>query len=117
MPFYGYGERNGRKRKNCVCFRVSDEEFEWLDELISLTEMNKQEYFISKLLDKSIIVYGNPKTYKNLKKLINKYCDTLNQYIECGIKMDWYQTTMLLHIAEILKGLSEDTDVKSEVTE
>lgn len=117
MPFYGYGERNGRIRKNSICFRVSDEEHKWLDELISLSEMKKQDYYISKLLDKSIIVYGNPKTYKNLKKLIIKYCDTLNQYIESGIKLDWYQTTMLLHIAEILNGLSKDKDVKSEVME
>lgn len=110
MPFYGL-EKTGRKRNKNVAFRVNDEEWKYLNELISVSELNKQQYYLSKLLDREITIYGNPKTYKNLKKLLIEYSEKIDRYINENKKLDSYELEILLHITEMLSALSQEKNV------
>ena len=38
-----------------------------MDDLVSISGMNKQDYIISKLFDYEIVVVGNSRVYKGLK--------------------------------------------------
>lgn len=110
MPFYGL-EKTGRKRNKNVAFRVNDDEWKYLNELISVSELNKQQYYLSKLLDREINVYGNPKTYKNLKKLLKEYSEKIDRYINENKKLDLYELTILLHITEMLNALNNERNI------
>ena len=66
-------DRHGRWRSRTVAFRVSEDEFRSIDEAVALSGLTKQDYLISKLLDRDVVVYGNPRVFKALKT-INKKC-------------------------------------------
>lgn len=51
-------------RSRTIGFRVSPEEDEQINTVVSLSGMTKQDYIVSKLLDRSIIVKGNCKVYR-----------------------------------------------------
>lgn len=55
---------HNRFRSRTVGFRVSPEEDEQINMVVSLSGMSKQDYIVSKLLDRSIIVKGNCKVHR-----------------------------------------------------
>ena len=58
----------GRWRNHTVAFRVSDEEAKLLNDLVALSELTKQDYITRRLLCRDVVVQGNPRVYKALKK-------------------------------------------------
>ena len=60
-------DRKGRWRKVTVAFRASPEENEQIAAFAKLCGMTKQDYMLSRLLQKEVIVQGNPRVYKALK--------------------------------------------------
>ena len=50
-----------------------------LDMLVSVSGYTKQDYIISRLLQRDIVVNGNPRTYKALKDLLVQVLDELNR--------------------------------------
>ena len=60
-------DRCGRWRNVIVAFRVSKEEGEAIDEAVALSGHSKQDYIISKLLNREVVVEKSPRTYKLLK--------------------------------------------------
>ena len=60
-------DSHNRFRSKTVGFRLSPEESKHLDDLVSISGMNKQDYIISKLFDYEIVVVGNSRVYKGLK--------------------------------------------------
>lgn len=61
-------DRCNRWRSITVAFRMSPEENEHLNHLVQLSGMTKQDYIIARLLQKEIVVHGNPRVYKALKE-------------------------------------------------
>ena len=57
----------GRWRSKTVAFRVSEEEGKLLDDCVRLSGLTKQDYIIRKLLNREVVVQGNPRVYKALK--------------------------------------------------
>lgn len=57
----------GRFRGKIVSFRCSEEENVSLDVAVKLSGLTKQDYIISKVLNRDIIVQPNPRVYKALK--------------------------------------------------
>lgn len=57
----------GRWRSMTIGVRVSPEENTEINALAALCGMKKQDYCISRMLARDIIVTGNPKVYKALK--------------------------------------------------
>ena len=61
-------DRHGRWRSRTVAFRVSEDEFRSIDEAVALSGLTKQDYLISKLLDRDVVVYGNPRVFQGPKR-------------------------------------------------
>ena len=55
---------HNRFRSRTIGFRVSPEEDEQINLVVSLSGMTKQEYIVAKLLDRSINVKGNCKVHR-----------------------------------------------------
>ncbi len=60
-------DTKGRFRGKIVSFRCSEEENAALDVAVKLSELTKQDYIISKVTNRDIIVQPNPRVYKALK--------------------------------------------------
>lgn len=61
-------DQHNRWRSVTAAFRMSPEENEHLNHLVQLSGMTKQDYIIARLLQKEIVVHGNPRVYKALKE-------------------------------------------------
>ena len=57
----------GRWRNHTVAFRVSNEEANLLNDLVTLSGLTKQDYITRRLLCRDVVVQGNPRVYKALK--------------------------------------------------
>lgn len=60
-------DAKGRWRNRNVGFRVSEEEAKLLDNLVELSGLAKQDYILRRLLNREVVVQGNPKVFKALK--------------------------------------------------
>ena len=69
-------DEHNRWRNKTVAFRMSPEEAKLLDEFVKLSGLNKQDYLISRVLQREIVVQGNPRVYKALR---NELTDLTNQ--------------------------------------
>lgn len=65
-------DQHGRWRNKIVAFRASPEEVEKIDEAVRLSGHTKQDYIISKLLNRDVVVERSPRTYKLLKDEMEK---------------------------------------------
>lgn len=87
-------DAKNRFRSKIIAFRVSPEEQKQLDIAVSLSGLTKQDYLISKMLDRTITVQGNCKIHRavydrlsevlvELKKIKSSGCidDELNSNI------------------------------------
>lgn len=69
-------DEHNRWRNKTVAFRMSPEEAKLLDEFVKLSGLNKQDYLISRVLQRDVIVQGNPRVYKALR---NELTNLTNQ--------------------------------------
>ena len=56
-----------RWRNRQVAFRLSPEEADLLDTYVRLSGLTKQDYITRRLLNRDIVVQGNPRVYKALR--------------------------------------------------
>ena len=89
-------------------FRVSPEEGEQLDRLVKLSGLTKQDYITNRLLERSVVVQGNPRVYKALKGQLVDVLTEL-QRIEAGESVSAEMTDIIRTIAEIMNGMKEET--------
>lgn len=70
-------DNHNRFRSITVGFRVSPEENEQINRVVSISGLSKQEYCYRRCMKQDIIVHGgNPKVFKALK---NNLADVLNE--------------------------------------
>ena len=60
-------DKNGRWRSITVAFRVSEDENNAINEAVALSGLTKQDYITSKLINRDVVVVGNPRVFKALK--------------------------------------------------
>lgn len=72
-------DAQGRWRSKTVSFRMSPGENEHLNHLVQLSGMTKQDYIIARLLQKEIVVHGNPRVYKALKDRMDAVLNELQR--------------------------------------
>ena len=97
----------GRFRSVTVGFRVSLEEGEQLDRLVELSGLRKQDYITDRLLERAVVVNGNPKVYKALKGQLADVLDELRR-IEAGASVDTELMELIRFIANIMNGMKEE---------
>ena len=94
----------GRWRNHTVAFRVSNEEANLLNDLVTLSGLTKQDYITRRLLCRDVVVQGNPRVYKALKQELAAVLAEL-QRIEAGNSVDEELLNVIELIAVILGGL------------
>lgn len=100
-------DNHNRWRNRTVAFRVSDEENTQIDLAVKLTGLTKQDYITRRLLDKDVVVQGNPRVYKALRDQFAAVLDELRR-IEAGAGVDDELLDTINLIASIMEGMKEE---------
>jgi uncharacterized protein (DUF1778 family) len=61
-------DRHGRWRSIDVNFRVSPEENKLINQMVALSGLTKREYLVRRAMAQDVVVMGNPRVYKAMKK-------------------------------------------------
>lgn len=102
-------DEHNRWRNKTVAFRVSPEEWEQIERYVQLSGLTKQVYITRRLINKEVVVQGNPRIYKALR---NNLADVLMklQRIENGGEVNDKLLDLIKMIANILGGLKETSE-------
>ena len=100
-------DNHNRWRNKTVAFRVSAEEDLQLETLVKLTGLTKQDYIIRRLLERDVVVQGNPRVYKALRDQLAAVLGELRRIEAGGDVGDELLATIDL-ISVTLGGMKED---------
>lgn len=100
-------DEQGRWRSKTVAFRVSPEEDEQIEIAVRLSGLTKQNYITRRLLCRDVVVQGNPRVYKALRKQLFTVLDELRR-IDAGESIDTDLLDTIQLIANIMDGMKED---------
>ena len=89
-------DTHNRWRNKTVAFRVSPEENKQIDAAVRLSGLTKQDYITRRLLDRAVVVQGNPRVYKELRRM------------EAGGGVDDELLATIRLITVTLDGMKED---------
>ena len=99
----------GRWRNKTVAFRVSEEEAKLLDDLVELSGLAKQDYILRRLLNREVVVQGNPKVFKALKNQMIQIYEELKR-LE-SVSDDNEELLIVVEmVAKIMKGMVNEYD-------
>lgn len=102
-------DAQGRWRSKTVSLRMSPEENALLGHYAKLSGMTKQDYMIARLLQKEIVVQGNPRVYKALRHQLGALLLELQQ-IKSVSQMQPEWMDRLEFTLKIMEGLHEQYD-------
>ena len=102
-------DAQGRWRSKTVSFRMSPEENALLDSYARLSGMTKQDYMIARLLQKEIVVQGNPRVYKALRNQLDAVLMELRR-IESAGQGEPERMDQIEYMVRIMEGLNEKHD-------
>lgn len=100
-------DNHNRLRSKIVSFRMSPEEAKLLDNFVSVSGLNKQDYLISRVLQKDVIVQGNPRVYKGLRNKLDDVYSELIRMKQCSDADDEFLSVLYM-ISTILYGMRGD---------
>ena len=102
-------DAKGRWRNRNVGFRVSEEEAKLLDNLVELSGLAKQDYILRRLLNREVVVQGNPKVFKALKNQMTQIYEELKR-LE-SVSDDNKELLIVVEmVAKIMKGMVNEYD-------
>ena len=102
-------DSKGRWRNRNVGFRVSEEEAKLLDDLVALSGLAKQDYILRRLLNREVVVQGNPKVFKALKHQMTQIYEELKRLKK--VSNDNEELIIVVEmIATIMKGMVNEYD-------
>ncbi|NBI68149.1 hypothetical protein D1646_15320 [Pseudoflavonifractor sp. 60] len=102
-------DNHNRWRNRQVAFRLSPEEADLLDTYVRLSGLTKQDYITRRLLNRDIVVQGNPRVYKALRDQLAAVLEELRR-VRDGAGMDSELLDTINLIAKIMEGMKEDTN-------
>ena len=102
-------DNKNRWRNITVGFRVSPEENELINKAVALSGLPKQEYCYRRCLNQEIVVQGNPRVYKALRKELAEVLTELKR-IETGNSVDEELLNVIELITIILGGLKGEDE-------
>ena len=100
-------DHKGRWRNVTVSFRMSQEESDDLNRRVKLSGLNKQDYIISRLTEREIVVQGNPRVYKALRNELGAILSELQRMTQCGEANDEFLSLFRL-VMETVNGMKEE---------
>lgn len=72
-------DEHGRWRNRTIGFRVSPEEDSEINALVALSGQTKQDYIVSRLCNRDVVVMGNPRVHKALKNQMERLCEEFSR--------------------------------------
>ena len=99
-------DSHNRWRNKTVAFRVSPEENTQIETAVRLTGLTKQDYIVRRLLNRNVVVQGNPRVYKALRDQLASVLDELRR-IEAGSGVNDELLDTIDMIADIMDGMRE----------
>ena len=102
-------DQKNRWRNVTVSFRVSPEENEQINTAVALSGLSKQDYIISKLLNREVVVQGNPRVFKALKHQLAEVLDELHR-IEAGTNVSEELLNNIQLLTVTLSGMRGDSE-------
>ena len=100
-------DNHNRWRNKIVALRVSPEENEQIDAAVRLSGLTKQDYITRRLLNRDIVVQGNPRVYKALRDQLAAVLEKLRRVENrAGVDSELLDTIQM--IAAIMDGMKED---------
>ena len=102
-------DAKGRWRNRNVGFRVSEEEAKLLDNLVELSGLAKQDYILRRLLNREVVVQGNPKVFKALKNQMTQIYEELKR-LEYVSDDNEELLIVVEMVAKIMKGMANEYD-------
>ena len=100
-------DRHNRWRSKTIAFRMSPEEDQQLEAFVKISGLTKQDYITTRLLERNVVVDGNPRVYKALKEQFVAVLDELRR-IEAGSSVDADLLEIIRMMATIMDGMKED---------
>ena len=100
-------DNHNRWRSKTIAFRVSPEENEQIEIAVRLSGLTKQDYITRRLLDRAVVVQGNPRVYKALRDQLAAVLKELQRIEARGGVGDELLATIDL-ISVTLGGMKED---------
>ena len=100
-------DNHNRWRSKTIAFRVSPEENEQIEIAVRLSGLTKQDYITRRLLDRAVVVQGNPRVYKALRDQLAAVLDELRR-IEAGGSVNDELLDVIEMIAAIMDGMKEE---------
>ena len=100
-------DKHNRWRNKTIAFRVSPEENEQIEIAVRLSGLTKQDYITRRLLDRAVVVQGNPRVYKALRDQLAAVLKELRRIEARGGVGDELLATIDL-ISVTLGGMKED---------
>ena len=100
-------DEHNRWRNKTVAFRVSPEEDDQLETMVSLSGLTKQDYITRRLLCRDVVVQGNPRVYKALRNQLTAVLDELKR-IEGGTGVDDELIDIIELITITMDGMKEE---------
>ena len=102
-------DAKGRWRNRNVGFRESEEEAKLLDNLVELSGLAKQDYILRRLLNREVVVQGNPKVFKALKNQMTQIYEELKR-LE-SVSDDNEELLIVVEmVATIMEGMVNEYD-------
>ena len=98
-------DNHNRWRSKTIAFRVSPEENEQIEIAVRLSGLTKQDYITRRLLNRDIVVQGNPRVYKALRDQLAAVLGELRR-MEGGVDDEPLATIRLITVT--LDGTKED---------
>ena len=99
-------DKHNRWRNTTVAFRVSPEEDAQIEIAVKLSGLTTQDYIITRLLCRDVVVQGNPRVYKALRDQLAAVLDELRR-IENGAGVNGELLDTINMIAAIMGGMKE----------
>lgn len=102
-------DAKGRWRNRNVGFRVSEEEAKLLDNLVELSGLAKQDYILRRLLNREVVVQGNPKVFKALKNQMTQIYEELKRLESVSDDNEELMIVVEM-VATIMEGMVNEYD-------
>ena len=97
-------DEKNRWQYKTVGFRMSQAESDELDALVRLSGLTKQDYIISRVLVRDIVVNPNPRVFKALRCQLEGVSEELNRLAAVGSENEEL-IELTGHIAGMLRGM------------
>lgn len=104
-------DKHNRWRSKTIAFRMSPEEDQQLEAFVKISGLTKQDYITTRLLERDVVVDGNPRVYKALREQFTAVLDEL-QRIEAGVRVDADLLEIIQMMATIMDGMKEESHGK-----